>query len=54
MKNLYGPLRAERAFRGIRDRRFWIFTHPFNSYLADKTQDIIEGRNPRYREVKFD
>ncbi len=45
---------AARVFAGIRERRFWIFTHPFGDYLQEKTRDIAEGRNPVYSEVEFD
>lgn len=45
---------ASRVFEAIRERRFWIFTHPFNNYIHNKTQAIIEGANPVYQEVEFD
>lgn len=45
---------ARLAFEAIRERRFWIFPHPFNGYLTARTQDIVEGRNPSYVEVEFD
>ncbi|MCY4426109.1 MAG: SDR family NAD(P)-dependent oxidoreductase [Halieaceae bacterium] len=45
---------ADRVFRAIRERRFWIFTHPFNQYISDNTQAIVTGENPVYREVAFD
>lgn len=45
---------AERVFTGIRARRFWIFTHPFNDYIQRKTQAIINDANPVYDEVTFD
>jgi NAD(P)-dependent dehydrogenase (short-subunit alcohol dehydrogenase family) len=45
---------ADRVFRAIRERRFWIFTHPFNNYISSKTQAILKGENPVYEEVNFD
>ena len=45
---------ANRVFAAIREGRFWIFTHPFNYYIHDKTQAIVEGANPVYLEVEFD
>lgn len=45
---------AERVFNAIRERRFWIFTHPFNGYLTSMTQGIVAGQNPVYTEVQFD
>ncbi len=45
---------VDRVFRAIRERRFWIFTHPFNHYLTSKTQSIVIGDNPVYCEVEFD
>lgn len=45
---------ADRVFSAIRERRFWIFTHPFNEYISTMTQNIVEGRNPAYVEVQFD
>jgi len=45
---------AERIFEGIRQKRFWIFTHPFNEHLKAQTQAIVQGENPVYREVTFD
>lgn len=45
---------AERVFQAIRERRFWIFTHPFNTYIMQKTRAIVEGENPVYEEVEFD
>ena len=45
---------ADRVFSAIRERRFWIFTHPFNQYISDMTQAIVAGENPLYREVTFD
>ncbi len=45
---------ADRVFQAIRERRFWIFTHPFNSYLEAKTKAVIDGENPVYEEVVFD
>ncbi len=45
---------AEIVFQAIRERRFWIFTHPFNKHLEQMNQDMLEGRNPEYREVEFD
>lgn len=45
---------AERVFGAIRERRFWIFPHPFNNYITSMTQDIVAGRNPAYTEVQFD
>lgn len=45
---------AQRTFDAIRDNRFWIFTHPFNQYLGEMNQAIVEGRNPAYTEVTFD
>ena len=45
---------ADRVFKAIRERRFWIFPHPFNDYLTAKTQAVINGENPVYQEVVFD
>ena len=45
---------ADRVFTAIRERRFWIFTHPFNQYLSEMTEAIVEGENPVYRDVAFD
>jgi len=45
---------ADHVFKAIRERRFWIFTHPFNNYLKAKMQAVIEGENPVYQEVEFD
>lgn len=45
---------ADRVFEAIRERKFWIFTHPFNDYIASMTKAIVEGVNPVYREVEFD
>lgn len=45
---------ADSVFSAIRERRFWIFTHPFNQYIGEMTQAIVEGENPLYREVVFD
>jgi len=45
---------AERVFEAIRERRFWVFSHPFNQYLKDMTEAIVAGENPVYREVTFD
>jgi NAD(P)-dependent dehydrogenase (short-subunit alcohol dehydrogenase family) len=45
---------ADRVFAAIRERRFWIFTHPFNNYIHNKTQAIVQGANPVYQEVEFD
>jgi len=45
---------AELVFTAIRERRFWIFTHPFTNYLSARQQAIVEGRNPDYEEVEFD
>ncbi|MFK8020954.1 MAG: SDR family NAD(P)-dependent oxidoreductase [Pseudomonadales bacterium] len=45
---------AEIVFQAIRERRFWIFTHLFNKHLELMTKDMLEGRNPEYREVEFD
>lgn len=45
---------AQCVFEAICEERFWIFTHPLNNYLEKITAAIVEGRNPRYREVVFD
>jgi NAD(P)-dependent dehydrogenase (short-subunit alcohol dehydrogenase family) len=45
---------AERVFKAIRERRFWIFPHPFNDYLKAKMQAVVDGENPVYQEVVFD
>ncbi len=45
---------ATRVFTAIRERKFWIFSHPFNNYLSAMTQNIVEGRNPTFAEVEFD
>ena len=45
---------AETVFQAIRERRFWIFSHPFNNHLQAMNQAMLEGRNPEYREVEFD
>lgn len=45
---------AQCTFDGIRAGRFWIFTHPFNGYLGDMHQAIVDGKNPAYNEVVFD
>lgn len=45
---------AQCVFEAIPSGRFWIFTHPFNNYLATMNAAIAEGRNPAYREVVFD
>lgn len=45
---------AECAFNAIVQRKFWIFTHPFNGYLTDMMKSVTEGRNPQYAEVTFD
>lgn len=45
---------ASRVFAAIAERRFWIFTHPFNGYLRDKMDAIVRGEYPRYSEVVFD
>lgn len=45
---------AETVFQAIRERRFWIFSHPFNNHLQAMNQALLEGRNPEYREVEFD
>lgn len=45
---------AGTVFEAIRERRFWIFTHPFTGYIQEKTQAIVDGGNPVYSEVVFD
>ena len=45
---------AVRVFKGIAERRFWIFTHPFNSYLMEKMEAVAAGKYPTYSEVTFD
>ena len=45
---------ADRVFAAVRAGRFWIFTHPFNGYLSQKVQAIVDGENPSYEEVRFD
>jgi len=45
---------ADRVFKAIGERRFWIFPHPFNNYLARKSQAIVDGEMPTYQEVEFD
>jgi NAD(P)-dependent dehydrogenase (short-subunit alcohol dehydrogenase family) len=45
---------ADTVFEAIRERRFWVFTHPFNNYISSAAQAIVEGANPVYREVEFD
>mgnify|MGYP001334713302 CR=1 FL=1 len=45
---------AERVFQAVRERRFWIFTHPFNDYLERKMRAIVQGEYPQYSEVVFD
>lgn len=49
-----GKALAEIVFEGIRQRRFWIFTHPFTHYYAEKTAAIIRGDYPVYEQVAFD
>ncbi len=45
---------AETVFQAIRERRYWIFTHPFNTHLETMNRAMLEGHNPEYREVEFD
>lgn len=45
---------AQCTFEAIAQRRFWIFTHPFNTYLGSMHQAIVDGQNPAYTEVTFD
>ncbi|MDX1733719.1 MAG: SDR family NAD(P)-dependent oxidoreductase [Halioglobus sp.] len=45
---------ASRVFAAIAERRFWIFTHPFNDYLREKMDAIVRGEYPSYSEVVFD
>lgn len=45
---------AQVVFDAIRQRKFWIFTHPFNGHIKAMTQALVEGRNPEYSEVEFD
>jgi NAD(P)-dependent dehydrogenase (short-subunit alcohol dehydrogenase family) len=45
---------AERVFKAIRARSFWIFTHPFSRYYKHCTDAILNGSNPVYTEVVFD
>ena len=45
---------VDRIFEAIRERRFWIFTHPFTNYLKSQMHAVIEGENPVYTEVVFD
>lgn len=42
------------VFEAISERKFWIFTHPFNGYYKNKTDAILNGINPAYEEVEFD
>ncbi len=45
---------AERVFTAIRERNFWIFTHPFSGYYKRTTDAVLNGVNPVYSEVDFD
>jgi NAD(P)-dependent dehydrogenase (short-subunit alcohol dehydrogenase family) len=45
---------AGHVFDAIRERRFWIFSHPFNNYLHGKAQAVVDGKYPEYQEVVFD
>ncbi|MFK7976421.1 MAG: SDR family NAD(P)-dependent oxidoreductase [Halioglobus sp.] len=45
---------AQCTFDAIRENRFWIFTHPFNTYLGAMHQAIVDGQNPAYTDVTFD
>jgi NAD(P)-dependent dehydrogenase (short-subunit alcohol dehydrogenase family) len=45
---------AERVFNAIRERRFWIFTHPLTAYLEALHQGIANGDNPVFRDVVYD
>jgi len=45
---------ADCVFDAIRNRRFWIFTHPINNYLIAMTKSIVADENPVYREVEYD
>jgi hypothetical protein len=39
---------ADIMFAGLRDRRFWILTHPEQnaSAIRARAEDIVTGRNP--------
>lgn len=45
---------VDRVFSAICERKFWIFTHPFNNYLSDMTNAMVGGQNPKFRDVEFD
>jgi len=45
---------ADHVFKAIRERKFWIFTHPVKAYLGELHQDIVNGDNPVFREVVYD
>ncbi len=45
---------ANRVFTAIRERRFWIFTHPFSQYYKRAAQAVAAGENPVFSEVEFD
>jgi len=45
---------ADRVFKAIVERRFWIFPQPFNAYLGRQSQAVVAGENPVYQEVVFD
>ncbi|MEZ5570896.1 MAG: SDR family NAD(P)-dependent oxidoreductase [Halioglobus sp.] len=45
---------AARVFKAIRERKFWIFTHPFSGYYRKNIDAILSGTNPVYEDVVFD
>ncbi|MCB1687636.1 MAG: SDR family NAD(P)-dependent oxidoreductase [Halioglobus sp.] len=45
---------AARVFKAIRERRFWIFTHPFSEYYRRNSAAIADGINPVFTDVVFD
>ena len=45
---------AERVFKAIRERKFWIFTHPFSSYYKRTSAAVADGINPVFADVEFD
>ncbi|CAA0126164.1 Putative oxidoreductase SadH [Halioglobus japonicus] len=45
---------AERVFKAIRERKFWIFTHPFSQYYKNNSEAIANGINPVFTDVEFD
>jgi NAD(P)-dependent dehydrogenase (short-subunit alcohol dehydrogenase family) len=45
---------AERVFKAIRERKFWIFTHPFSNYYKQASAAVADGINPVFTDVEFD